>query len=43
MRMPLHTVSPKANFLSGAWTILKWEILLLDFFEVGDSDAGLSS
>ena len=25
------------------WTILMWEILLLDFFAVGDSDAGLSS
>ena len=25
------------------WTFLKWEILLLDFFEVGDSDAGLFS
>jgi hypothetical protein len=25
------------------WTFLLWEILLLDFFAVGDSDAGLSS
>ena len=25
------------------WTILMWEILMLDFFDVGDSDAGLSS